>query len=68
MTTELDIESFATAYVAGNKNAQSYQYTTAFEWKGAYQIADDLGYDRDSIEWDAAVAGASAFFFNAHRF
>lgn len=60
MTTEFDIEAFATAYFAGNKMAQ-YEDTVDYDFKGAYQIADELGYSRESIEWDAAVAGAAAF-------
>lgn len=67
MATEFNTEAFANAYVAGNKIAQT-QDTTSPEFKGAYQIATELGYDRDTMEWDAAVAGAAAFYFNGHKF
>lgn len=67
MTTEFNTEAFATAYVAANKIAQE-QDTRSPEFKCAYEIAAELGHARDSMEWDAAVGGAAAFFFKGHRF
>lgn len=67
MQTEFNVEAFATAYVAANKVAQT-QDTTSPEFKGAYQICEELGFVRGSLEWEAGVAGAAAFFFNGHKF
>lgn len=65
-TAEFPVEAFATAYVAANKIAQT-QDTTDPEFQCAHQIADGIAY-RDTLEWDAAVAGAAAFYINGHRF
>jgi hypothetical protein len=67
MTKELNVEVFANAYVAANKEAQK-QDATSPEFKGAYQICEELGFVRGSLEWEAGVAGAAAFFFNGHKF
>lgn len=67
MTKELNVEIFANAYVAANKEAQK-QDTTSPEFKGAYQICEELGFVRGSLEWEAGVAGAAAFFFSGHKF
>lgn len=56
-----ETEKFHAAYVKGNQIAQTGKV-------GAYQIADDLGFERDSNEWRAAVSGAAAFMFNGHTF
>lgn len=65
--TEFSVEAFATAYVAANKAAQKYDPTKP-DFRSAYEIAKDLGYARDTLEWDAAVAGSAAFYINGHRF
>jgi hypothetical protein len=54
------MENFVKAYLAGNEAAQART--------GAYQIADDLGYERGTVEWEAAVAGAAAYLLKGHTF
>jgi hypothetical protein len=65
--TAFDTLSFAKAYLTGNEEAQKYDPTKP-DFKGAMQIADALGYARNSMEWDAVVGGAAAFYINGHRF
>ena len=57
----MDVQTFAKAYLAGNEAAQKIE-------NGAYQIADSLGYERGSMEWEAAVDGAAAYLLNGHTF
>lgn len=66
-TTEFPVKAFAEAYVAGNKVAQCYDPAKP-GFRCAYEIAADLGYARDTLEWEAAVGGAAAYFINGHRF
>lgn len=65
--TKFNVEAFATAYCAANKVAQCYDPTKP-GFRCAYEIAADLGYARDTLEWDAAVGGAAAYYINGHRF
>ena len=67
MTTQIQVAAFAAAYTEGNKAAQGYDPTKP-DFKGAFQIADSLGFDRNSQMWEAAVGGAAAYYFNGHRF
>ncbi len=64
--TESNVQAFATAYFAANKAAQNYDPSKP-DFRCAYEIAADLGYARDTLEWDAAVGGAAAFDSNGHR-
>jgi hypothetical protein len=61
----MNIEAFYSAYTAGNIKAQQYDPTSP-DFKGAFQIAEELGYVRDSVGWQAAVGGAAAWFFGGH--
>lgn len=58
----MNVQTFAKAYLAGNEAAQMP------EADGAYQIADALGYERGTVEWEAAVGGAAAYLLNGHTF
>ena len=61
--TQEQVNKFANAYLAGNEAAQ-----TKPSDMGMYQLATAAGYVRDSIEWDAYIAGGCAFLFNGHTF
>jgi hypothetical protein len=50
-----ELERMVNAWLIGNRMAQQAENL------GAWQIATDLGYERDSLEWDAAVDGAAAY-------
>lgn len=56
-----EVERMVSAWLAGNRMAQQGDDL------GAYQIATALGYERDSLEWDAAVDGAAAYFFKGAK-
>lgn len=62
MRTEINMEAFTNAYLAGNEAAQMGREC------GLYKMADAAGYTRGSLEWDAYVAGGAAFIFNGHTF
>jgi hypothetical protein len=67
MTTQTEVAAFAAAYVEGNKIAQGYDPAEP-GFKGAFQIADDMGHQRDTLLWDAAVGGAAAFYLRGSRY
>jgi hypothetical protein len=64
---DFDTLAFAKAYLTGNEEAQKYDPSKP-DFKGAMQIADALGYERETPLWGAVVSGAAAFYFNGHRF
>lgn len=63
----ISVEAFVKFYLAGNEEAQKVPVESK-EFKGAYQIADEMGLARNSMEWDAAVGGAAAFLLRGHTF
>jgi hypothetical protein len=60
--TEFNVAAYTNAYLQGNEAAQSNPVG------GLYQMATAAGYVRDSLFWDAFVAGGAAFLFNGHVF
>lgn len=60
--TEFNVETYTNAYLQGNEAAQSNPAG------GLYQMANAAGYMRDSLYWNAFVAGGAAFLFNGHVF
>lgn len=66
-TNEFNVADFVVAYVAGNKEAQKAAPNTE-GWKSAYEIAEELGYERGSLAWDACVGGVAANYFQGHCF
>jgi len=61
VTIDRELADFCYAYLLGNEAARESN-------GGAYQIADQLGFDRGTKRWDAAVAGAAAFLLSGHTF
>ena len=59
MTTapELTVEQMQAAYALGKATAQD-MLKIGNVFQGSFNIADSLGYDRESLEWRCAVQGA----------
>lgn len=45
------------AFFAGKKFSETHN-TNGNEFLGAFNIADKIGFERNSTEWNAAVSGA----------
>jgi hypothetical protein len=57
MIDENEIETLQAAYMAGKDAArQMLQFGNVFQ--GSFNVADSLGYARESLEWRFAVIGA----------
>lgn len=52
-----EVAAMVHAWIEGNRLAQQTDWS-------CYAIAKFLGYERDTIEWDAAVQGSAQFKFN----
>ncbi len=63
---ENQVKTFASAYVAGNKMAQQYDPAKP-GFICARAIAEALNYMRDTMEYDAAIGGAAAYYINGHK-
>lgn len=61
--TQHEVNTFSNAYLLGNEAAQAKP-----DSMGLYQMAEAAGFKRDSLAWDAYVAGGCAFLFNGHTF
>lgn len=58
----MTFETFTKFYLLGNEDAQ------ASADDGLYQLADKRAVPRNTLEFDAYVAGGAAFRFNGHTF
>lgn len=58
----MDTNLFVKHFLLGNEDAQ------AFQDEGLYQLAEKRGFERDTFEFRAFVAGGVQFRFNGNTF